>query len=62
MVTIPDVVGLTYSRAQKLLAGAGFTVKGKHTGSGKTVTGTDPSGEASTGSEITVDYGSAKVK
>jgi serine/threonine-protein kinase len=58
--TVPDVVGMTFSQAKQLLESEGFTVKGKHTGSGQVVTGANPAGEAAAGSKITVAYGTAK--
>jgi eukaryotic-like serine/threonine-protein kinase len=57
LVAIPDVVGLTFTRATIKLENHGFTVVGKHTRVGQIVTRTNPSGEAPEGSKITVVYG-----
>jgi beta-lactam-binding protein with PASTA domain len=50
---------MTFSQAKQLLESDGFTVKGKHAGSGQVVTSMSPAGEAATGSKITVAYGTA---
>jgi serine/threonine-protein kinase len=56
MVTIPDVVGLTFANARQVLESDGFTVVGRHTRTGKIVTRTKPSAQAPAGSEIIVVY------
>ena len=56
MVAIPDVVGMTFTKAKQTLKGDGFTVTGKHTRVGQIVTRTNPSGEAPAGSRIIVVY------
>ena len=57
LVTIPDVVGLTFAKARAALQSDGFTVVGKHTRTGQIVTRTKPAGQAPAGSPITVVYG-----
>jgi beta-lactam-binding protein with PASTA domain len=57
MMTIPDVVGLTFASARQVLESDGFTVVGRHTRTGKIVTRTKPSGQAPAGSDIIVVYG-----
>lgn len=56
-VTIPNVVGLSFTSARLLLDHDGFIVVGRHTRLGQTVTGTSPSGHAAAGSVIMVFYG-----
>jgi len=56
-VTIPNVVGLSFTSARLLLEHDGFVVVGRHTRLGQTVTGTSPSGHAAAGSVIMVFYG-----
>jgi len=57
LVTIPAVVGLTFTKAETKLENHGFTVVGKHTRVGQIVTRTNPSGQAPAGSSIIVVYG-----
>jgi hypothetical protein len=57
LVTIPDVAGLTFTKAETKLENHGFTVVGKHTRVGQIVTRTNPSGQAPAGSNIIVVYG-----
>jgi eukaryotic-like serine/threonine-protein kinase len=57
LVTIPAVVGLTFTKAETKLENHGFTVVGKHTRVGQIVTRTNPSGQAPAGSKIIVVYG-----
>ena len=57
LVTIPAVVGLTFTKAETKLENHGFTVVGEHTRVGKIVTRTNPSGQAPAGSTIIVVYG-----
>jgi eukaryotic-like serine/threonine-protein kinase len=57
LVPIPDVIGMNFPQAQRLLKSDGFTVAGRHTPPGVKVVSTSPSGEAPAGSTITVVYG-----
>jgi hypothetical protein len=58
LVPVPDVVGMTFTRARLLLVSDGFTVVGKHKRLGQVVTRTKPAaGEAPAGSLIIVVYG-----
>jgi beta-lactam-binding protein with PASTA domain len=56
-VPVPDVIGMNFGQARKLLQSDGFTVAGTHTPPGDKVVSTSPSGEAPEGSVITVVYG-----
>ena len=57
LVRVPDVVGMSFTRARLVLIGDGFKVAGRHTRPGQTVTSTSPSGRAPAGSVIIVVYG-----
>jgi serine/threonine-protein kinase len=57
LVPVPDVVGMTFTKARLVLLDDGFKVVGKHPRFGQTVTSTSPSGEAPAGSVIIVVYG-----
>ena len=57
MVPVPDVTGMNFSQAQRVLRGDGFTVAGVNNGRGTKVTGESPAGEATQGSVITLTYG-----
>jgi len=57
LVPVPDVVGLTFTKARQVLLSDGFQVVGRHPRLGQTVTSTSPSGEAPAGSVIIVVYG-----
>ena len=57
LVPVPDVVGMTFTKARLVLIGDGFRVVGRHPRFGQTVTATSPSGEAPAGSVIIVVYG-----
>ena len=58
LVPVPDVVGMTFTKARLLLIGEGFTVRGRHTRLGQIVARTNPSaGEVPAGSLIIVVYG-----
>jgi beta-lactam-binding protein with PASTA domain len=59
-VVIPNVVGMGFSQAERLLQSDGFTVVGTHNPPGKTVVSTSPSGAAPAGSVITVVYGTGQ--
>ena len=54
---VPDVVGMTFTKARLLLEDDGFTVVGRHTRLGQIVTRTNPSGQAPAGGVIIVVYG-----
>jgi serine/threonine-protein kinase len=56
LVKVPNVVGMTFTRARLVLIGDGFKVVGRHTRTGLTVTSTSPSGRAPAGSVIIVVY------
>jgi serine/threonine protein kinase len=58
MVPVPDVTGMSFSQAQRLLQSDGFTVVGVRNPHGDKVVSESPSGEAPEGSTITVVYGS----
>ena len=58
LVPVPDVVGMNFTQAQRVLESDGFTVAGSHSPPGNNVVSTSPSGEAPAGSVITVVYGS----
>jgi serine/threonine-protein kinase len=58
LVPVPDVVGMSFAQAQRLLQSDGFTVVGQRGPHGSKVVSTSPSGEAPAGSVITVAYGS----
>ena len=58
LVPVPDVIGMNFPQAQRLLRSDGFTVAGTHNPPGEKVVSTSPSGEAPEGSVITVVYGS----
>ena len=57
LVPVPDVIGMNFPQAQRLLQSDGFTVAGTHTPPGNKVVSVSPSGEAPAGSVITVVYG-----
>ena len=57
LVPVPNVVGMTFSKARLVLIGDGFKVAGRHARFGQTVTSTSPSGQAPAGSVIIVVYG-----
>jgi Protein kinase domain/PASTA domain len=57
LVPVPDVIGMNFAQAQRLLQSDGFTVAGTHNPPGDKVVSTSPSGEAPEGSVITVVYG-----
>ena len=57
LVPVPDVIGMNFPQAQRLLQSDGFTVAGTHTPPGNKVVTESPSGEAPQGSVITVRYG-----
>jgi len=57
LVPVPDVLGLNFPQAKKLLQSDGFTVAGTHNPPGIKVVSTSPSGEAPEGSVIIVVYG-----
>ena len=57
LVAVPDVIGMNFPQAQRLLKSDGFTVVGTHTPPGNKVVSVSPSGEAPEGSVITVAYG-----
>jgi serine/threonine protein kinase len=57
LVPVPDVVGMNFNQAQRVLQSDGFTVAGVRGQHGNKVTSTSPSGEAPEGSVITVMYG-----
>ena len=54
---VPDVVGMTFSKARLVLIGDGFKVAARHPHLGQMVTSTSPSGQAPAGSVIIVVYG-----
>jgi serine/threonine-protein kinase len=56
-VSIPNVVGMSFPQAERLLQSDGFTVVGTHNPPGNSVVSTSPSGSAPAGSVITVVYG-----
>jgi serine/threonine-protein kinase len=58
LVPVPDVIGMNFPQAERLLESDGFTVAGTHTPPGNKVVSTSPSGEAPAGSVIYVVYGS----
>jgi hypothetical protein len=60
MVPVPDVVGMTFTKARLVLIGAGFQVAGRHAHLGQIVTSTSPSGQAAAGSTIIVVYGTGR--
>ena len=57
-VSVPNVVGMGFPQAERLLQSDGFTVVGTHNPPGNSVVSTSPSGSAPPGSVITVVYGS----
>ena len=57
LVPVPDVIGINFPKAKKLLESDGFTVAGTHNPPGNKVVSTSPSGEAPEGSVIIVVYG-----
>ncbi len=57
LVPVPDVIGMNFPQAQRLLQSDGFTVAGTHNPPGNKVVSESPSGEAPEGSVITVVYG-----
>jgi serine/threonine protein kinase len=58
LVPVPDVTGMNFAQAQRVLQSDGFTVVGNHNPPGDKVTSESPSGEAPEGSVITLVYGS----
>jgi serine/threonine-protein kinase len=58
LVPVPNVIGMNFEQAQRVLQGDGFTVAGQRGQHGSKVVSTSPSGEAPAGSVITVVYGS----
>ena len=54
---VPDVVGMTFTKARLVLIRDGFKVAARHPRLGQTVTSTSPSGQAPAGSVIIVVYG-----
>jgi serine/threonine protein kinase len=56
LVAVPDVVGMTYTEAKKVLKTAGFVVVPKHTKVGQIVVRTNPASEAPAGSSVIVVY------
>jgi len=58
LVPVPDVTGMNFTQAQRVLQSDGFTVVGSHNPPGDKVVSESPSGEAPQGSVITVVYGS----
>jgi beta-lactam-binding protein with PASTA domain len=56
MVPVPNVIGMHFARARKLLESAGFTVALQPNHLGQVVTGMSPSGQAPAGSVITLTY------
>jgi beta-lactam-binding protein with PASTA domain len=56
-VPVPDVIGMNFNQAQRVLQDDGFTVAGVRNPHGTKVTSESPSGEAPEGSVITVTYG-----
>lgn len=62
LVPVPDVVGMTFTKARLLLISDGFTVVGKHKRVGQIVTRTNPpAGEVSAGTLIVVVYGTGAL-
>ena len=57
LVPVPNVVGMNFTQAQRVLQGDGFTVVGNRNPPGDKVVSESPSGEAPQGSVITVVYG-----
>jgi hypothetical protein len=57
LVKVPNVVGMTFTKARLVLTEHGFKVVGRHPRLGQTVTSTSPSGRAPAGSVIIVVYG-----
>jgi hypothetical protein len=57
LVPVPDVVGMTFTKAWLVLTGDGFKVASRHPRVGQIVTSTSPSGRAPAGSVIIVTYG-----
>ncbi len=53
-MAIPDVAGLSFTKARQLLEQDGFVVAGTHGKGGQTVTMVSPTGEAPAGSTITI--------
>jgi hypothetical protein len=60
LVPVPNVIGMNFPQALRVLESAGFTVAGSHTPPGNVVASESPSGEAPAGSVITVVYGNGK--
>jgi eukaryotic-like serine/threonine-protein kinase len=58
LVAIPNVIGMNFTQAQRLLQSYGFAVVGQRGPQGSKVVSTSPSGQAPAGSVITVVYGS----
>ena len=62
LVPVPDVVGMTFTKARLLLVSDGFKVLGRHTRVGQAVTRTNPSaGEVPAGTLIIVVYGTGAL-
>ena len=62
LLPIPDVVGMTFTKARLLLVSDGFKVVGRHTRVGQVVTRTNPAaGEVPAGTKIIVVYGTGKL-
>jgi serine/threonine-protein kinase len=62
LVPVPDVVGMTFTKARLLLVSDGFTVVGKHTRAGQVVKRTNPAaGNLPAGSVIIVVYGTGAL-
>jgi len=57
LVPVPDVVGMTFTKAWLVLVGKGFKVAARHTHVGQIVTSYNPTGQAPAGSVIIVVYG-----
>jgi serine/threonine protein kinase len=62
LMPVPDVAGMTFTKARLLLISDGFAVVGKHTRVGQIVTRTNPpAGEVPAGSLIIVVYGTGTI-
>jgi eukaryotic-like serine/threonine-protein kinase len=57
LVPVPNVVGMTFTKARLALIDDGFKVAGRHARLGQIVTSTSPSSQALAGSTIIVVYG-----
>jgi len=60
LVPVPDVVGMTFTKAWLVLVGKGFKVAARHTHVGQIVTSYSPTGQAPAGSVIIVVYGTGR--